>query len=60
MKVKKEVEVSNGDSFVKIIPSDYFSIDFEIVFDSHLINRQSCQLQLINGNYKTDIASARK
>ena len=59
LKVKKDVEVSNGDSFVKISPSDYFSIDFEIFFDSHLINKQSCQLQLINGNYKTDIASAR-
>jgi len=59
LKVKKEVEVSNGDSLVKILPSDYFSIDFEIVFDSHLINRQSCHLQLINGNYKSDIASAR-
>lgn len=59
LKVIKEVEVSNGDSFVKILPSDYFSIDFEIVFDSHLINIQSCQLQLINGNYKSDVASAR-
>jgi len=59
LKVKKEVQVSKGDSLVKILPSDYFSIDFEIVFDSHLINRQSCQLQLINGNYKSDIASAR-
>ena len=59
LKVIKEVEVSNGDSFVKILPSDYFSIDFEIVFDSHLINSQSCQLQLINGNYKSDVASAR-
>ena len=59
LKIKKEVEVLNGDSFVKISPSDYFSIDFEIVFDSHLINRQACQLQLINGNYKNDIASAR-
>ena len=59
LKVIKEVEVSNGDSFVKIFPSDYFSIDFEIFFDSHLINSQSCQLQLINGNYKSDVASAR-
>jgi UDP-3-O-[3-hydroxymyristoyl] N-acetylglucosamine deacetylase len=59
LKVIKEVEVSNGDSLVKILPSNYFSIDFEIVFDSHLINSQSCQLQLINGNYKSDVASAR-
>ena len=59
LKVIKAVEVSNGESLVKILPSDYFSIDFEIFFDSHLINSQSCQLQLINGNYKSDVASAR-
>jgi len=59
LKIIKKVEVSNGESLVKILPSNYFSIDFEIVFDSHLINSQLCQLQLINGNYKSDVASAR-
>ena len=57
--VKKEVKVSNNDSFVKIIPNNQFSIDFEIDFTSHLINKQACQLQLVNGNYKSDISSAR-
>jgi len=59
IKVKKEIEVIKDDSSAKIIPFDQFSIDFEIVFESHLINRQACQLQLINGNYKSDISSAR-
>ena len=31
----------------------------EIDFKSHLINKQACQLQLINGNYKNDVSSAR-
>ena len=57
--VKKEVIVSNNDSYVKITPSKKFSIDFEIDFASHLINKQACQLQLVNGNYKSDISSAR-
>ena len=57
--VKKEVMVSNKDSYVKITPSKQFSIDFEIDFASHLINKQACQLQLVNGNYKSDISSAR-
>ena len=43
----------------KIIPNKQFSIDFEIDFSSNLINKQACQLQLINGNYKSDISSAR-
>jgi len=57
--VKKEIIVSNNDSYAKIIPNNHFSIDFEIDFSSNLINKQACQLQLINGNYKSDISSAR-
>ncbi len=57
--VKKEIVVSNNNSYAKIIPNNQFSIDFEIDFSSSLINKQSCQLQLINGNYKNDISSAR-
>ena len=57
--IKKEVSVFKDDSFVKITPNEQFSIDFEIEFESHLINKQACQLQLINGNYKSDISSAR-
>ncbi len=57
--VKKEVEVYNDDSYTKIVPSRQFSINFRIDFESHLINKQACQLQLINGNYKNDISSAR-
>ena len=57
--VKKEILVTNIDSFAKIIPNKQFSIDFETEFDSHLINKQSRQLQLVNGNYKSDISSAR-
>jgi len=59
IKVNKTIEVYRDDSFVKISPNNEFSVDFEIDFESHLINRQACHLQLINGNYKSDISSAR-
>ncbi len=59
LNIKKIVEVFANDSSVKIIPNNQFSIDFEIDFPSQLVSKQSCQLQLINGNYKTDIAAAR-
>ncbi len=57
--VKKEIFVSNNDSYAKIAPNKQFSIDFEIDFESQLVSKQACQLQLINGNYKTDVSSAR-
>ena len=57
--VRKEILVSNNDSYAKITPNKQFSIDFEIDFESQLVSKQACQLQLINGNYKTDVSSAR-
>ena len=59
LNVKKVVEVKSSKSSAKIIPNNQFSIDFEIDFPSQLVSKQSCQLQLINGNYKSDIAAAR-
>ena len=57
--IEKEVVVTKGDSFTKILPDKQFAINFEIEFASHLINKQACQLQLVNGNYKKDISFAR-
>ena len=57
--INKEVQVNKNDSYAKIVPNKQFSIDFAIEFESNLINKQSCQLQLINGNYKSDISTAR-
>tara|TARA_B100000989_G_scaffold287947_1_gene258122 strand:- start:99 stop:971 length:873 start_codon:yes stop_codon:yes gene_type:complete len=59
LKVKKNIKIVKDDCSVELKPNNQFSIDFEINFPSKLVNHQSCQLQLINGNYKTDIASAR-
>jgi len=59
LKVKKNIKVENDDSSVELKPNNQFSIDFEIDFPSKFVSKQSCQLQLVNGNYKTDIASAR-
>ena len=59
IKIKKKIKVEKDDSSIELTPNSQFSIDFQIDFPSPLISKQSCQLQLVNGNYKTDIASAR-
>ncbi len=59
LSVKKPIEVHKNNTSAKILPNHQFSIDFEIDFPSKLVSKQSCQLQLINGNYKADIAAAR-
>jgi len=59
IKVLKKVETRREDSFARLLPNKQFSINFEIEFDSIVVNKQSCRLQLLNGNYKSDISSAR-
>jgi len=59
LKVKKNIRIEYENSSVELKPNNQFSIDFEIDFPSKLVSKQSRQLQLVNGNYKTDIASAR-
>ncbi len=59
LKVKKNIKIEYENSSVELKPNNQFSIDFEIDFPSKFVSQQSCQLQLVNGNYKTDIASAR-
>ena len=59
IKVLKEVEVSNEDSFARLSPNKHFSVNFEIEFDSPIINKQACSLELLNGNYKCDVSPAR-
>ncbi len=59
IKINKNIKISENNSYVELKPNKHFSIDFEIDFPSKVISKQSCHLQLINGNYKSDIASAR-
>ena len=59
IKVLKKVKVCKGDSFACLSPNKEFSINFEIEFNSSVVNKQACRLQLLNGNYKKDISSAR-
>ena len=59
LKVKKNIKIESNNSSVELKPNNQFSIDFQIDFPSKIVSKQSCQLQLVNGNYKTDIASAR-
>ena len=59
IRVLKQVSVENDQGFASISPNNQFSIEIEIEFPSSIINSQSCQLQMINGNYKEDVSRAR-
>tara|TARA_B100001029_G_C15013721_1_gene425927 strand:+ start:147 stop:1025 length:879 start_codon:yes stop_codon:yes gene_type:complete len=59
LKVLKDVIVENDQGSACIRPNNQFSINLEIDFPCSVIDKQSCQLKMINGNYKQDISEAR-
>jgi UDP-3-O-[3-hydroxymyristoyl] N-acetylglucosamine deacetylase len=59
MRIKKEVEVKEGDKYVKLSPSNDLSYDFTIKFAHPVIDKQSYVLKFTKENYKNEIARAR-
>lgn len=59
MRIKKEVEVKEGDKYVKLSPSNDLSYDFTIKFSHPVIDQQSYVLKFTKENYKSEIARAR-
>jgi UDP-3-O-[3-hydroxymyristoyl] N-acetylglucosamine deacetylase len=59
MRIKKEVEVREGEKYVKLSPSNDLSYDFTIKFAHPVIDKQSYILKFTKENYKKEIARAR-
>ncbi|WP_142848825.1 UDP-3-O-acyl-N-acetylglucosamine deacetylase [Telmatospirillum sp. J64-1] len=59
IRVLKPVVVTDGDKMASLMPSDSFSVRFEIDFSSNAINRQECALDLSEGAFKAEISRAR-
>lgn len=59
MRIKKEVEVKEGDKYVRLSPSEDQSYDFTIKFAHPVIDQQSYVLKFTKENYKKEIARAR-
>ncbi len=59
VKVLKQVEVRDGDKYAILKPSDDFSIDLEIDFNSKAIAKQKWVYSLSDISFKTDLCRAR-
>ena len=59
MRIKKEVEVKEGDKYVRLSPSEDLSYDFTIKFAHPVIDQQTYVLKFTKENYKKEIARAR-
>ncbi|MCK5546766.1 MAG: UDP-3-O-acyl-N-acetylglucosamine deacetylase [Rhodospirillaceae bacterium] len=59
VRVVKPVVVSDEGKSASLFPSNEFSIDFEIDFDSSAIQRQSMRVDMIDGVFKNELSRAR-
>jgi UDP-3-O-[3-hydroxymyristoyl] N-acetylglucosamine deacetylase len=59
LRICRELELREGNKFIGVYPSDRYSVAYAINFPHPLIGKETFQVELTNGNYLRDIASAR-
>ena len=59
IRVKKAIEVQDGDKFVRLLPSNSATFDFRIKFDHPVIGEQSESFDFSTHNFIEEIARAR-
>ncbi len=61
IRIKKPVEVQDGEKFVRLTPYDGFKVSFEIAFDHPVISnsQQSLMLDFSAASYMREVARAR-
>jgi UDP-3-O-[3-hydroxymyristoyl] N-acetylglucosamine deacetylase len=58
-KIRRAVEVREGDKFIGVYPADRYSVAYTINFPHPVIGLQTFELDLIGNNYMHEIAPAR-
>lgn len=59
IEILKPIKVEQDGKSAELLPSDTFSVDFEIDFASSAVSRQSIRLELVNGTFNKEVARAR-
>jgi UDP-3-O-[3-hydroxymyristoyl] N-acetylglucosamine deacetylase len=59
IRIRKPVEVREGNRFASLVPADTFAISFDIEFPSPAVASQSHAIKLMNGAFKKEVARAR-
>ena len=59
LRIRRELELREGDKFIAVYPSDTYSVSYKINFPHPLIGRESFCVDLENGSYLREIAPAR-
>jgi UDP-3-O-[3-hydroxymyristoyl] N-acetylglucosamine deacetylase len=58
-RICRELELREGNKFIAVYPSDTYSVSYTINFPHPLIGKETFRVELSNGNYLREVASAR-
>jgi len=58
-RIRRAVEVREGDKFIGVYPADQYSVAYTIDFPHPMIGMQSFEVDLVGNNYMRQIAPAR-
>lgn len=59
LKIRRELEVREGNKFIAVYPSNSYSVSYSINFPHPLIGKETFEVKLTNGSYLKQIAAAR-
>lgn len=59
LKIRRELELREGNKFIAVYPSDSYSVSYSINFPHPLIGKETFQVELTNGSYMRHVAAAR-
>src|SRR5579864_6662899 len=59
LKMRREVEMREGNKFIGVYPADSYSVSYSINFPHPLIGKETFEVELTNGSYLKHIAAAR-
>jgi UDP-3-O-[3-hydroxymyristoyl] N-acetylglucosamine deacetylase len=59
LRIRQALEMREGDKFIAVYPADAYSVAYTINFPHPLIGKETFSVELANGNYLREIASAR-
>lgn len=59
LRIRHALELHEGDKFIAVYPAETYSVSYTINFPHPLIGKETFSVELANGNYFREIASAR-
>ena len=59
LRIRHALELREGDKFIAVYPAETYSVSYTIDFPHRLIGKETFSVQLANGSYLREIASAR-